>query len=129
MKDRRLAIYTAQLRALDVAFTDTDLERHFLLRSMRKQRFTPDLVYLEWAETWLLRLQEANQHARSYPEPAFSEMLGRFWLKVCWHVSADLRWTAWRRFWRSPLRKSGWPGLRKLVFLYTINPLLERKEP
>jgi len=117
-KDRRLTIYAAQLHALGIAFTDTDLERHFLLRSMRKQRFTPDLAYLEWAERWLLQLQEANQRAQSYPEPAFSEMLGRFWLKVCWYASMNLGWTVWRRFWRSPLRGRTWQGLQKPSSLY-----------
>ncbi len=125
-KDRRLAIYAAQLRTLGVAFTDTDLERHFLLRSMRKQRFTPDLAYLEWAETWLLRLQAANQHAQSYPEPAFSGVLGRFWLKVCWYASTNLGWTAWRRFWGSPLRGSALQGLRTPVSLFTS--FLQRTE-
>src|SRR4029453_5482518 len=64
-KARRLEIYAAQLHALGVAFTDTDLEPHFLLRSMRKQGFTPDLAYLEWTEAWLLRLREANQRVQS----------------------------------------------------------------
>ena len=118
MKDRRLAIYAAQLHALGVAFTDTDLERHFLLRSMRKQKFAPDLAYLEWAEAWLLRLREANQRVQSYPEPAFSGVLGRFWFKVCWHASAGLGWTVWRCFWQSPLRKNARPRLRKLVSSY-----------
>jgi len=120
-KDRRLAIYAAQLHALGIVFTDTDLERHFLLRSMRKQRFTPDLAYLEWAEAWLLRLREANQRVQSYPEPAFSSVLGQLWLKVCWHASAGLGWTAWRCFWHSPLRKNVWPGLCSLFLLYTAN--------
>jgi glycosyltransferase involved in cell wall biosynthesis len=127
-KDRRLEIYASQLHALGVAFTDTDLERHFLLRSMRKLKFRPDLGYLNWAEAWLQQLQEANRHALSYPEPTFSEMLGQFWLKVCWYASTSLGWTAWRRFWGSPLRRIAWQGLRKLVFLYTINPLLKRKD-
>jgi hypothetical protein len=73
-------------------------------------------VYLEWAETWLLRLQEANQRVQSYPEPAFSETLGQFWLKVCWYASTSLGWTVWRRFLGSPLRRNTWSGLRKLVF-------------
>jgi hypothetical protein len=123
IKDTLLAIYASQLSALGVAFTDTDLERHFLLRSMRKLKFTPDLVYVEWAEAWLLRLQAANQRALYYPEPSFSEALGRLWLKVCWHALAGLKWTAWRRFWRSPLRKSAWPGLRKFFSQYSTKSL------
>jgi len=102
-QERRLAIYAAQLHLLGVSFTDTDLKRHLLLRSMRKQGFRPDLIYLEWAETWLLRLQAANHRAGCYPEPAFSQLLGRFWLKVCWYAASDERWTVWWRFWRSAL--------------------------
>lgn len=126
MKDRRLAIYAAQLRVLGVAFTDLDLECHFLLRSMRKQRFAPDLAYVEWAEAWLVRLQAANQRAQCYPEPAFSGVLGRLWLKVCWHASTNRGWTVWRRFWRSPLRGSAMRGLRRLVALHTIHALFPR---
>jgi len=121
MKDRRLAIYAAQLHTLGIVFTDTDLERHFLLRSMRKQKFTPDLVYLEWAENWLLQLRAANQRTLCYPEPAFSELLGQFWLKVCWYALAGLGWPAWRHFWKSPLCKNVWPGLRKFVSPYVSN--------
>jgi len=126
IKDRRLAIYAAQLRVLGVAFTAPDLECHFLLRSMRKQRFTPDLAYVEWAEAWLLRLQAANQLAQCYPEPAFSGVLGRFWLKVCWFASTNRGLIVWRRFWRSPLRGSAVQGLRRMVALYTTNVLLSR---
>ena len=129
IKDTLLAIYASQLRALGVAFTDTDLDRHFLLRSMRKLKFAPDLMYMDWAETWLLRLQEANQRARCYPEPAFSELLGRVWFKVCWHAAADIRWTAWRRSWKSPLRKNVWPGLRKVFFLYSTKLFLRTTWP
>ena len=104
-QEHRLAIYAAQLQLLGVLFTDTDLKRHLLLRSMRKRGFRPDLIYLEWAETWLLRLQAANHRAGCYPEPAFSQLLGRFWLKVCWYAVSDERWTVWWRFWRSALCK------------------------
>lgn len=69
---QRLAIYAAQLHLLGISFTDSDLKRHLLLRSMRKRGFRPDLVYLEWAETWLLRLKAANHRAGCYPEPEFS---------------------------------------------------------
>jgi glycosyltransferase involved in cell wall biosynthesis len=102
-EERRLAIYAAQLHLLNVSFTDADLKRHSLLRSMRKQRFRPDLIYLEWAESWLLRLQAANSRAGCYPEPAFSQLLGHFWWKVCWYAAGDEKWIVWWRFWRSAL--------------------------
>jgi glycosyltransferase involved in cell wall biosynthesis len=129
IKDTLLTIYAFQLSALGVVFTDADLERHFLLRSMRKLKFAPDLVYMEWAEVWLLRLQAANQLALRYPEPAFSEMLGRLWFKVCWRALAGFGWTAWRRFLGSPLRKSVWPGLRKFFFQYSAKSLPQGMAP
>jgi hypothetical protein len=127
MKDRRLTIYAAQLHALGIVFSDADLERHFLLRSMRKQKFTPDREYLQWAETWLLELQAANQHALCYPEPAFSELLGRLWLKVCWYAQPNLGWTVWRQFWRCGLSKNIWTELRKFVSLSVPHFSAERE--
>jgi glycosyltransferase involved in cell wall biosynthesis len=113
VKDKNLEIISAQLTELGVMFTDTDLERHFLLPRMNKLQFTPDREYLEWAGTWLLKLQEANQHALRYPERPFSRVVGGMWFKVCRRASAGLGWTAWKRFWQSPLRKGALPGLRK----------------
>jgi glycosyltransferase involved in cell wall biosynthesis len=107
-----LAIYASQLQALGITFTDTDLERHLMLRRMKKLRFTPDRIYLKWAEDWLRRLQAANRTALCYPEPSFSQVLGRFWFNVCWYASADLGLRAWLYFARSPLRKNVWSGLR-----------------
>jgi glycosyltransferase involved in cell wall biosynthesis len=113
LQDLRIAIYAAQLHTLGSVFTATDLERHGLLRGMREQKFIPDLAYLEWAAAWLWGLREANQHAQCYPEPAFSEVLSRFWVKVCWHASSSLGWRVWLRFVQSPLHKKAWQGLRK----------------
>jgi hypothetical protein len=125
-EERRLAIYAAQLNLLGVSFTDTDLKRHLLLRSMRKQRFPPDFAYVEWAEKWLLQLQDVNQRVKNYPEPAFSRVLGRFWLKVCWYASTNVGWVVWRHFWRSPLRGNALQGLRASVSAYA--PFPRRKE-
>ena len=120
----RQAIYARQLRALGVPFEERDLERHQLLRRFRKSGFVPDRAYLDWAEAWLLGLCTANARAACYPEPAFSQLLGGFWLKTCRSASAALGWsTAWRRFRASPLRRWAWPGLRKDIFLNGARPL------
>jgi glycosyltransferase involved in cell wall biosynthesis len=120
----RLAIYARQLTALGVAFDAQDLERHYLLRRMRKSGFTPDREYLDWAEAWLLTLQAANTHASCYPEPSFSHLLGGLWLKACWQASPALGWpTVGRRLLTSPLRRWTWPGLRKDVFLNGPRPV------
>jgi len=117
-KETHIAIYATQLRMLGVVFTDTDLEHHCLLRSMRKRGFLPDRAYVDWADAWLQHLQMANLRASSYPEPAFSHLLGQLWLKVCWYASRRYGWITWRRFLQSPLRAYAWPGLRKQVALY-----------
>jgi glycosyltransferase involved in cell wall biosynthesis len=125
IQERRLAIYAAQLHLLGVSFTDADLRRHLLLRSMRKRGFRPDLSYLEWAETWLLGLQAANHRASCYPEPAFSHLLGRFWFKVCCYAASDDRWTVWWRFWRSALCRQTLYHLLSLLWSF---PVMREKE-
>ena len=115
------------LKSSAVSVTDTDLKRHLLLRSMRKRGFRPDLIYLEWAETWLLRLQAANDGGRCYPEPAFSQLLGRLWLNVCWYTAKDEGWTACRRFWRSALRRTALQDLRTSVSSHLS--FLQRTDP
>jgi glycosyltransferase involved in cell wall biosynthesis len=115
IKPLRLQIFAEQLETLGVPFTREDLERHYLLRRMGKLGFTPDAGYLRWAEEWLYRLKGANAETRRYPEPAFSLVLGEFWLKVCWDARRGLGPRVWRRFWRSRLRTALWPGVRRAV--------------
>jgi glycosyltransferase involved in cell wall biosynthesis len=116
-KTERQEIYRLQLADLDIQFTDDDLRRHFLLRRMRKEEFLPDRAFLSWAEGWLRQLQTANAPCRLYPEPVFSEVLGTYWVKVCWHASRRIGWSsAWRAFCASPLRRWAWPGLRRQIF-------------
>ena len=116
-KAERRAIYRSQLAALGVAADDADLDRHFLLRRMRKEGFTPDRAYLAWAEAWLRGLQAANAARQAYPEPVFSEVLGTYWAKVCWHAGRGIgRAAAWQVFRASPLRRWAWPGLKRQIF-------------
>ncbi len=114
---KKREIASAQLTELGVRFTDIDLERHYILPRMKRLQFTPDREYLEWAGAWLLKLQEANQRALRYPERPFARVVGESWLKVCWHASAGVGWTAWKYFWQSPLSKGAWSSLRKKLFL------------
>ena len=125
---QRLAIYAAQLHLLGVSFTDSDFKRHLLLRSMRKRGFRPDLIYLEWTETWLLRLQAANHLAGCYPEPAFSQLLGRFWLKVCWYAASDDRWIVWWRFWRSALCRQTLSHIRLSLLWRSLTVTLKPRD-
>jgi glycosyltransferase involved in cell wall biosynthesis len=95
MRLERRAIYVDQLSQLGIAFTDEDVECHGLLRGMHKRSFVPDRSYVDWAEQWLYRLGEANRQAMTFPEPEFSQLLNRLWVKVCWHARPKLGSMAW----------------------------------
>jgi len=118
IKHQRLKIYASQLTALGIECTNADLERHFMLRRMQKEDFTPNRDYVEWAEGWMVRLQSANQKTGLYPEPAFSHELGVFWFKTCCQAfTRNGGWGVWRKLLTSPLCRSVWPGLWKLAWL------------
>jgi glycosyltransferase involved in cell wall biosynthesis len=126
VKEKQLEIFGAQLTELGVTFSATDLERHRLLLYMGKSGFAPDHAYLEWAGAWLLKLQETNRRTRRYPEGPFARVMGEVWFQVCRRASAGLGWTAWRRFWQSPLSKWAWAALRSnLVLLAFRRPRWE----
>ncbi|EAR22072.1 glycosyltransferase family 2 protein [Nitrococcus mobilis] len=115
IKAWRLQIFAEQLGALGLPYSADDLERHYELRRMQKLPIRPDRAYLEWAQEWLQRLRAANVHTLRYPEPAFSYLLGTFWLKACWYAAPVMGRHAWRCFWASPLHTQAWPGLARLA--------------
>lgn len=122
IKAIRLEIFAEQLTALGMSFTETDLERHYILRRMQKLDFIPDEPYVEWADAWLWSLKMANERAHRYPEPAFSQVLGEFWLKVCWYAAGPRQWRSWRRFWGSPLRGVTLSALHRMVLRHAAVP-------
>lgn len=108
----RLAIFAAQLDRLDVRYDPRDLERHYALRRMHKEGFSPGSDFLDWAENWLDRLRHANAEHGLYPEPAFSRVLGLFWAKSCWFAVFEIGPRALWRCLASPLRRTVAPGVR-----------------
>jgi glycosyltransferase involved in cell wall biosynthesis len=125
VKDACLDIIRPQLEELRMTFSFTDLERHFLLLRMTKRRFTPDWEYVEWAETWLRKLREANQQTLNYPQESFSQLLGQIWFLVCWQAVSNLGWTAWRSFRQSPLSKEARSGVKRSFFLLAFKHALQ----
>ncbi|MGE0681499.1 MAG: glycosyltransferase family 2 protein [Candidatus Binatia bacterium] len=117
VKEKCLAIISPQLTELGITFTPTDLERHFLLLRMSGRQFIPDREYLQWADAWLGKLQEANRHTVRCPEQPFARLLGQIWCLACWQAAASLGWAAWRYFWQSPLSKELWPNVKQHLFL------------
>lgn len=108
---KKQEIASVQLTALGLAHDQDDLARHAILGRMGKLDYTPDQAFLDWTESWLLRLQEANRTARIYPEPAFTRVLGAYWLKACRRTSSRIGWGAWRRLLGSPLRRNAGASL------------------
>ncbi len=110
-ESENVTIFADQMSDLGVSYTEDDLKRHFILGQMKTLEFTPDLDYLNWAESWLGQLQTANQRTLRYPEPAFSRVLRQTWLKLCWRASTRVGWAGWKRCLRSPLTKGAWSSI------------------
>ena len=115
MRRMKMQLAGEQLQALGVAFSREDLERHFALS--RPRLVSPDRHFLDWAESWLVRLRAANRERRLYPEPAFGHALGEYWWKLCREARA-LGGARWRTFLSSPLTlpalryRAGWLAFR-----------------
>lgn len=100
--ETQLAILGRQLERLGIAPDADELHKHFLL-TRPASWFRPDAAYLDWAEAWLCRLDEANRRAGRYPEPVFRATLGQVWLDLWARAPAAGALVLARRSWRSPL--------------------------
>lgn len=105
---KKQEIARRQINALGIDASEKDVQRHAVLGRMGKLDYKPDRAFLEWTESWLHRLQAANQATQIYAEPTFSHVLGGYWLKACRRGTARIGWRAWASFLRSPLRGSRW---------------------
>lgn len=107
-RERKIAIHRAQLEALGLAPSQTDLERHHLLsRGGMAER-----EYLDWADAWLHDLLAANGRTGRYDRASLARAVGRRWLRLCLRArQRGLRSLA--RMFASPLlrdalRAGGW---------------------
>lgn len=123
VKEKNLEIVSGQLADLGIECTPGDLERHFLLLRMNRLPLTHHREYLEWANAWLLKLQAANRHTVRYPERSLARVVGEIWCVVCWHAFTRIGWSAWKQFWRSPLRKEGLSSMRRYLLLLAFRHL------
>jgi glycosyltransferase involved in cell wall biosynthesis len=113
----QLAIYRWQLERLGVRYDEVDLLRHHILpRSPRKAGPT-EPGYLEWAEVWLLGLEEANRRRGWFEPRAFARVLGRAWATACYRAGVQHRWRALRRFAGSPLLQPALAAMRRQAAL------------
>lgn len=117
VKETNKAIVARQLRALEMSFTDGDLDNHFVLTRMAKLRFRPDAAYVDWTEAWLQALAEANARTGRYAQPEFRRVLGWAWLRVCSRAARGRGGAVWRRFGRSSLGRPALANLGRTVAL------------
>ena len=75
---KKQEIARRQLRALGVEAGEEDLRRHAILGRLGKLDHRPDREFLEWAESWLRKLQDANRATSIYAEPVFARVLGGY---------------------------------------------------
>jgi glycosyltransferase involved in cell wall biosynthesis len=80
VKNRKIAIARSLLEMLEVKFDDTDLDNHFKLRRPKRHEF--DANYIDWAETWLQSLIEANDRREIFPRDEFARAAGERWYKI-----------------------------------------------
>ena len=104
--EKKRAIIRHQLNVLGVPYTEEDLGPHLTLSRMRKSQFTPDDDYLQWAENWLLKLQEANLQTHRYSQRAIAQAVREKWIRTCWAAWNGMGWKALKYYVHSPLRKS-----------------------
>lgn len=88
-----------QLRQLALEPNAQELRLHSLLAHGLVE---PTQEFTANCETWLQKLHRANEAARLYPEPDFSDLLGHHWFLVC-RSQVSSGWRAWRTYWQSSL--------------------------
>jgi len=73
--DRKLAVIGSQFDRLGMSYSAANLDSHWHLRK-RKPSGSVVRDYVRWAREWLLALLAANQRAKLYLEPQFSDAVG-----------------------------------------------------
>ncbi|PKL96255.1 MAG: hypothetical protein CVV18_02375, partial [Gammaproteobacteria bacterium HGW-Gammaproteobacteria-8] len=77
-RDRKLAIQGRMLGLIGIQPSHDELCRHYAL-SRPTAREDDAETYLDWAESWLWRIKQANRAAGFFTEPALSRVLGAIW--------------------------------------------------
>lgn len=83
-------IQEVQLQSLGISCTQVDLLLHWCLfgtksreRVLKADGYQLDIKYLQWARHWLELLYQANAKHNIYPEPEFSNLLIKKWIRAC----------------------------------------------
>jgi hypothetical protein len=88
-----------QLEELGLLPNEVELDLHDAISCWQ---LMGDKLVLKQAEEWLVKLKQANQQRSMYPEPAFSQVLGKYWFSLCLRHAKFGIWT-YRQFSQSRL--------------------------
>jgi hypothetical protein len=77
-KTLKMRIMSERLQTLGIDPTRDELRRHFLLCNRRDPKSDPqiDADYLDWSQTWLQRLRDANVKTKQYKPRDFDRVVG-----------------------------------------------------
>ena len=116
-RDRKMDVARRLLGRIGIEADDEELARHHALTRKDEKRDDP-LGHLDWTESWLWRIKQANRTRPHYPEPALDRALGAIWALNCWHARRELgRRRAITRMLGSGLAR-GVPGNLDASFLW-----------
>lgn len=96
-----------QLEELGLKPTKAELDIH---EAISEWRLAGDKDVIQAAEDWLMKLKRANALQAQYPEAAFSQVLGSYWLGLCMRHARLGFWT-YQRFSESHLTQGAQVGL------------------
>lgn len=113
----------AQLLFLGIDPTEEEFRIHQFISKVNKEEMSMDL--LRKSGKWLVKIMEANEKKRIYPEPAFQRSLGMRWFYLCF-IASFLGLPVWYEFLKSPL-KSLSVGNWKQYGVNFLNAILARE--
>ena len=123
IRQRTAAIARHLLADLEISPTDTELDRHVTLGSIKSS--VASRQFLEWSEAWLGRVLDANRCVGIYDPESLAFVSGKVWTRACFAVArgAD-RSFALNRFIRSPLTRAAANGHGRTWFRAAIAMLV-----
>ncbi|WP_206212193.1 glycosyltransferase family 2 protein [Wenzhouxiangella sp. XN79A] len=84
-RDRKIAVARRLLERIGIEADETELRRHHALT--RKDEKRDDLEgHLDWTESWLWRIKQANRRQPHFPKAALDRAIGAIWALNCWQA-------------------------------------------
>ncbi len=92
-------VWLTLFKQIGIVPTEAELAVH---QAIYQWNFQLTKSYIEAAETWLAKIQQANAETLIYDSAALAHFLGDRWFILC-YAATGLGFWIWQRFWRSSL--------------------------